>query len=184
MELQTINLKNCEKDYFYKSWELYESSFPSEEKRTLKEQNTIIKNENYNPIAFIKDENIVAILFFWSFTQHTFIEHFAVNPTLRGQSYGSKILEDFLSRHNNCILEIELLSDHITKKRFDFYKRFDFVINEHKHFQIPFRQNSEKLELLLLSYKDTLTKNEYDNLYLQMKNSLTVVENFNKGGIK
>lgn len=180
MNLKIINLKDCEKDYFYKAWELYKSSFPSEEKRTIKEQNIIVKNKKYNPIAFIKDENIVAILFFWSFTQHTFIEHFAVNPTLRGQSYGSKILEDFLSRHNNCILEIEPLSDHITKKRFDFYKKFDFVINEYKHFQIPFRQKSPKLELLLLSYKDKLTKNEYDKLYLQMKNSLTVVGNVNK----
>ncbi len=175
MELLIVNLKDCDEKYFRKAWELYENSFPSEEKRTINEQYIILEKENYFAKVFIKDEDIVGILFFWDFIHHTFIEHFAINSILRGQSYGSKILEDFLSKYKNCVLEIELIKDEITKKRFDFYNRFDFQINEHKHYQVPFRKNSKKLELLLLSHKNKLTKNEYQKLSTKMINSLTII---------
>lgn len=174
MNLKIDNLKNCNEKYFNKAWELYESSFPIEEKRTKDEQYIILKKENYNPTIFIKDEIVVGILFFWDFDKYIFIEHFAINPLLRSQSYGSIILEYFLSKYKNCILEIEQIDDEITKKRFNFYKRFDFVINKYKHFQIPFRKDSKKLELLLLSHKNHLTKFEYEDLYTNMKNHLTI----------
>ena len=63
--MKTLHLKNCEKNYFLEAWELYENSFPKEEKRTLAEQETILKDERYNPTIFIKDDEVVAILFFW-----------------------------------------------------------------------------------------------------------------------
>ena len=118
--MKTLHLKNCEKNYFLEAWELYENSFPKEEKRTLTEQETILKDERYNPTIFIKDDEVVAILFFWKYSNHTFIEHFAISQKLRGQSYGSKILEEFLENHKNVVLEIEPIFDEITQKRFDF----------------------------------------------------------------
>lgn len=172
--MKTLHLKNCEKNYFLEAWELYENSFPKEEKRTLAEQETILKDERYNPTIFIKDDEVVAILFFWKYSNHTFIEHFAISQKLRGQSYGLKILEEFLENHKNVVLEIEPIFDEITQKRFDFYKRFDFIINDYKHFQIPFRKDAKELELLILSHKNRLEETEYEKLYFEMKNSLTV----------
>ncbi len=174
MKLKIANLKDCSKKYFDKAWELYENSFPIEEKRTKDEQYIILEKENYNPLIFIKEEIVVGILFFWDFKECVFIEHFAINSLLRNQSYGSIIFEDFLTKYENYILEIEQIYDDITKRRFNFYKKFDFVINEYKHFQIPFRKDSKKLELLLLSHKNPLTKREYENLYSKMRNHLTI----------
>lgn len=172
--MKNLNLKKCDKRYFLDAWELYEYSFHEKEKRTLKEQEIILRDKRYEPIIFIKDNEVMAILFFWKFTKHIFIEHFAISYKSRGQLYGSKILADFLQKYQNVVLEIELISDEITQKRFNFYKRFDFVINNFKHFQIPFRKDSEELELLILSYKNKLEKIEYKELYFEMKNSLTI----------
>lgn len=172
--MKTLDLKNCDKKYFSQAWELYENSFPIEEKRTPKEQEIISKDERYNPIIFLKDDEVVAILFFWQYEKHTFIEHLAISHKLRGQSYGSKIIEDFLEKYKNVVLEIELISDEITQKRFNFYKRFNFIINDYKHFQIPFRKDAKELELLILSHNNKLEKTEYEKLYFEMKNSLSV----------
>lgn len=174
MDFETVNLKDFQHRYFEEAWNLYESSFPLEEKRTLEEQKIIAKDKGYKTIAVIKDGKVLAILFFWIFDKYTFVEHFAVNSTFRGKSFGSKILKDFLSKYENVVLEIELLKDETSKRRFDFYRRFEFVPNEYKHIQVPFREDSKELQLLLLSQKKSLSQEEYDYLYFQMKNSLTV----------
>lgn len=38
MDFETVNLKDFQHRYFEEAWNLYESSFPLEEKRTLEEQ--------------------------------------------------------------------------------------------------------------------------------------------------
>lgn len=172
--MKILNLKDSEIKHFLEAWNLYNDSFPKEEKRILKEQEIILKDKRYNPTIFVKNDEVVAILFFWKFEKYTFIEHFAISCKLRGQSYGTKILEDFLQKHQNVVLEIEPIFDEITSKRFDFYKKFNFIINDFKHFQIPFRNDSQELELLILSHKNKLEKIEYEKLYFEMKNSLTI----------
>ncbi|MGP2656840.1 GNAT family N-acetyltransferase [Malaciobacter sp. WC5094] len=171
MDLKIIDIKD--KDLFTKAWSLYENSFPSIEKRSLLEQETLMNNKIYKPLAFIEDDMIIAILFYWDFKPYSYIEHFAVNDKLRGMSYGSKILENFLQDKKDVILEIELISDEISHKRLKFYEKFDFKINEFKHYQVPFRKNQKDLELLLLSYKRKLSFDEYKKLYSQMKESLS-----------
>jgi GNAT superfamily N-acetyltransferase len=167
-------LKDINDKYFKKSWELYENSFPKNERRTLKEQEKIFKNDKYQAFVVLKNGELLAILFFWNFKKYTFIEHFAVSDKLRGRSFGSKILKDFLTKYDNVVLEIELLKDEICKKRLNFYEKLGFMMNAHKHFQVPFRENSHNLELLFLSYKKRLTKEQYEFLYSQMRSSLTV----------
>jgi len=174
MGLKTKKLQNHTSKYFDEAWKIYEDSFPTVEKRTLSEQKYIINDKRYTANVFLDQEKVVGILFYWEFQEHTFIEHFAVSPFYRGNSYGSSILLDFLEKHNNVVLEIELLHDDISKRRYEFYKRFGFMLNEHKHFQVPFRKDAKELELLLLSLNRPILKKEYKNLYEEMKESLSV----------
>ena len=62
--MKTLDLKNCEKNHFLEAWELYDNSFPKEEKRTLSEQETILKDERYNPTIFIKMMKLWLFYFF------------------------------------------------------------------------------------------------------------------------
>lgn len=170
MTFTVIDLKNS--DLFYKAWELYETSFPKIERRNINEQKQIQNDSRYKTYAYLDEDNFVGIVFYWDFDKFRFIEHFAVNPSFRGKSYGSKILESLLNTSNDVVLEIELISDEISKKRLRFYEKFDFKVNDFKHYQVPFREEQESLELLFLSHGRVLSKDEYEELYSQMKASL------------
>ncbi len=167
-KLNSIDDKN-----FKISWKIYEEAFPKEEKRFLSEQLELLSEPSYSAIACIVNDKIVGLLFYWELDEFYFIEHLAINKQLRGQDYGSKILTKFLKDKQNVVLEIEKITDTITQKRFDFYKKFDFYINEYTHYQIPFRKDDLPLELLILSYKKQLNNEEYKALYKNMQKALT-----------
>lgn len=174
MDFEVIKIDNIKNKFFPFAWDIYEYSFPQDEKRTLFEQEEILKNKNYNAFGYIKDGKLLAILFFWSFGKYTYIEHFAVDRSIRGKSIGSKIMKLFLSKYKNVVLEIEPLNDEICKKRLEFYRKFNFIVNEYKHFQVPFRAASKKLQLLFLSNNKKLKIDEYTFLYNKMEQNLTI----------
>lgn len=174
--MYSISIENKNDLYFEKAWQIYLESFPEQERRTINEQEKILKNKNFNMNCYIKNDLLIAIVFFWDINirdkNYTFLEHFAVNSKLRGKSYGSKILNEFIENNKNIILEIEPIIDEITQKRLKFYEKFGFVINKHEHFQVPFRKNAKELKLILMSQNSELSNKEYENLYKQMKEIL------------
>jgi len=174
--MHTIFIENQNNKYFEKAWQIYEDSFPQEEKRTLKEQLKLFNKKSFTMLCYVEDEIVLAILFYWQIQRYTYLEHFAVNSTQRGRSYGSKILQEFIDNNQNIILEIEPIIDEITKKRLDFYERFDFRVNTHIHFQVPFRKNDQKLKLLFLSHKKVLSDNQYTTLYQMMLQEMSYEE--------
>lgn len=166
--MNTIFIKNENNKYFKKAWKIYQEAFPPEEKRTLKEQIKLFDKRSFKMLCYVEDEVVLAILFYWQIDSYTYLEHFAVNTILRGRSYGSKILEEFISNNQNIILEIEPIIDEITQKRLAFYERFDFKVNNHTHFQVPFRKNAQELQLIFLSHKKALPDDKYKILYQMM----------------
>ncbi|WP_417326024.1 GNAT family N-acetyltransferase [Halarcobacter sp.] len=174
--MELVFIESKDNKYFDKAWQLYLDSFPEVERRTLEEQEEILTDKNFKMTCYVEDEVLISIVFFWKiYTKnkiYTFLEHFAVNSELRGQSYGSKILEKFISDNKNIVLEIEPIVDEITQKRLNFYERFDFVVNCYEHLQIPFRKDAQELKLVLMSQQKTLSQQEYKELYESMKKSL------------
>jgi len=170
--MELIFIENKKNKYFEKAWKLYLDSFPEIERRTLEEQEEILTDKNFKMTCYVEDEVLISIVFYWKISSYTFLEHFAVNSQLRGQSFGSKILQKFINDKKNIVLEIEPIVDEITQKRLKFYKKFGFVVNSHEHLQIPFREGAKELKLLLMSQEKTLSQQEYKVLYESMKKSL------------
>jgi len=170
--MELIFIENKKNKYFEKAWKLYLDSFPEIERRTLEEQEEILTDKNFKMTCYVEDEVLISIVFYWKISSYTFLEHFAVNSQLRGQSFGSKILQKFINDKKNIVLEIEPIVDEITQKRLKFYKKFGFVVNTHEHLQIPFREGAKELKLLLMSQEKTLSQQEYKVLYESMKKSL------------
>ena len=170
--MELIFIENKKNKYFEKAWKLYLDSFPEIERRTLEEQEEILTDKNFKMTCYVEDEVLISIVFYWKISSYTFLEHFAVNSELRGQSFGSKILQKFINDKKNIVLEIEPIVDEITQKRLKFYKKFGFVVNSHEHLQIPFREGAKELKLLLMSQEKTLSQQEYKVLYESMKKSL------------
>jgi len=178
--MNTIFIENQHNKYFEKAWQIYEESFPVEEKRTLKEQIKLFDKKSFTMLCYVEEEIVLAILFYWQIDSYTYLEHFAVNSTLRGRSYGSKILQEFIDNNQHIILEIEPIIDKITQKRLDFYERFDFKVNNHIHFQVPFRKNTQELQLIFLSHKKVLSVEEYTTLYQMMLKEMSYEDNILK----
>jgi len=170
--MELIFIENKKNKYFEKAWKLYLDSFPEIERRTLEEQEEILTDKNFKMTCYVEDDVLISIVFYWKISSYTFLEHFAVNSQLRGQSFGSKILQKFINDKKNIVLEIEPIVDEITQKRLKFYKKFGFVVNTHEHLQIPFREGAKELKLLLMSQEKTLSQQEYKVLYESMKKSL------------
>ena len=175
--MHTIFIENQNNKYFEKAWQIYEDSFPQEEKRTLKEQLKLFNKKSFTMLCYVEDEIVLAILFYWQIQRYTYLEHFAVNSTQRGRSYGSKILQEFINNNQNIILEIEPIVDETTQKRLDFYQRFDFKVNNHIHFQVPFRKDAQELKLIFLSHKNLLSVEEYTTLYQTMLEKMSYEDN-------
>ncbi|PHO10676.1 hypothetical protein CPG37_02210 [Malaciobacter canalis] len=173
--MQEIKLESIETELFKATWSLYEGSFPSNEKRELSVQEKILKNQNYTALCYLDSKKqLIALLFYWKLGEFYFIEHFAVHPKCRGQSYGTKILNEFLKDKKNVVLEIEPVCDEQTKKRLDFYKRANFVENNYEHYQIPLKKDDKSIILTLLSYEKAINNEEYSKLHKLMQESLAI----------
>lgn len=171
--MKTIHIKNKNDFYFQQAWDIYEESFPKDEKRTLSEQLKLLEKDTYTMLGHIENDTLLSILFYWQIDTYTYLEHFAINSTLRGKNYGSKILKQFILENKNIILEIEPIIDEITQKRLSFYEKFNFVVNKHIHFQVPFREDANDLELLLLTQNTVLTDDEYLSFYEKLQKELS-----------
>lgn len=162
-------IKNTNHPKFLEAWEIYQNSFPIEEKRVLEEQKQIFENKNYKFLLYLKEEKVIGFLASWESLDYTFVEHFAVSSKNRGQNFGSWIFKDFIKEKKNIVLEIDLPKDELSKRRLAFYEKFDFIKCPFKHFQIPFRKDEEELELMLLSYKKIPSEEKYKEIFKNLK---------------
>ncbi|MBQ6895574.1 MAG: GNAT family N-acetyltransferase, partial [Clostridia bacterium] len=115
-------LKNNEFDDVYS---IMEDSFPEDERRPYDEQKMLLNKENYH-IYVVKNTigRISAFIAVWNFKDFIFLEHFAVDSSLRNSGIGSRVLKDIKSKYNKIIcLEVEHPESEITRRRVGFYER-------------------------------------------------------------
>ena len=81
---------------FDASFSLYESSFPPNERRTRADHLLALQDTDFLPLGAVEDGRLLADVFVWQTEDFVYLEHFAVQPSLRGQGTGSRILRDCL----------------------------------------------------------------------------------------
>lgn len=148
---------------------LYEQAFPLHEKRTSKHQITALRHARYHLLCFLEQNTLVGFVGYWSFPQYIYIEHYAINQTLRGQGYGSRLL-NALSEDTDktVILEIDPIVDVISEKRLKFYKSLGFVENDYSHNHPPYQDGLNAHKLIVLSSEKAISSEQY----LQFKHDL------------
>lgn len=101
------------------------------------------------------------VVFFssWDLTGFTYIEHFAVERTCRGQGVGSAALQAFVAEHpGTVILEVEPPWTGVDAvRRIAFYKRLGFLYNPVHHVQPPYALGLEPVVLHLMSFPEPVT---------------------------
>ena len=159
--MKYTRIKNTEHSLFMQAWKLYKKAFPSEERRQLRTQKKIMGNPLYHFEIITDNGKFIGFILWWEFENIRYIEHLAILPRLRGKRYGLRVIERFIAKSEaGILLEVEHPTTEINKRRIGFYQRIGFVINKYKYKQPPHKKNGSPVPLILMTYPNTITKEE------------------------
>ncbi len=150
---------------FKKAWQLYTETFPKNERRDLEIHEFLMKNTPaFHCEVLLQNKQFLGLLFWWKFEQLSFIEHFAISPTLRNKGIGQIVLQNFITETKiPIILEVEPAHNSAQKKRIAFYERLGFHLNKFHYQQPPYRKEDGFTPLRLMSYPQVLSQQNFDN---------------------
>ena len=93
----------AESDHSHFAQELFEEAFPEQERPPF----STIRRRDSGKIHFLVAENgdePVGILSYWTFDDLVYVEHFAIDPDLRGQGLGKAVFLNFLSQQREQVV--------------------------------------------------------------------------------
>ena len=152
---------------------IYRESFPIDEQRPVESIARLIAEEpRYTMYAIVddneeenEDENSkhntlntkqpIGLLTTWFFDEFIYIEHFAIDPELRSQGYGSKAMSTFIKQQGKpIVLEAEPPTDELTRRRIRFYERQGLTLYDFPYLQPAYTEASQPVELRLMGTLD------------------------------
>ena len=98
----------------------------------------------------------LGLLTTWHFEEFIYIEHFAIDPNLRSQGYGTEAIKAFIKEQGKpIILEAEPPTDDITRRRIRFYERSGLTLYDFPYIQPAYTPTSNPVELRLMGTLNT-----------------------------
>ncbi len=160
-ELTVHRLRRAEDTSFAACWELYEASFPPEERRTLPCHGAAMAGAgDFRCLCFHDAAGLAGIAFCWQAAAFLYVEHLAIVPERRGQGLGHRLLDYLAGRGLPLILEIEPVVDAATERRWHFYRSAGFHRLPFAHLQPIYRHGDSPLPLELLSFPHAMSATE------------------------
>lgn len=153
-----------QQELFEDVYEIMSASFPETEYRTKQGQAKLLKRSAYRLLTESDHaDRTIAFLAVWEFSELRFMEHLAVDPSVRGGGVGNKLVQKYLEEQSEklTILEVELPEDELSARRISFYERLGFHLNEYSYAQPPLREGGAPLPLKIMSYSRPLTEQEF-----------------------
>lgn len=137
-------------------WDLYQSAFPLEERRSLDAHQLAMHEPDLHCLHLSDENGFVGIATCWFQGNFAYIEHLAVQPKRRGARLGHGIV-DLLKQHfaKPHFLEIEIPVDAKQLARQRFYEDCGYMPLSCAHQQLPFHRGAEPLPLRLMSKAST-----------------------------
>jgi len=162
--LQIIPLQNHKTQIEF-SKNLYENSFPEEERREFSQLIDIYKNHNLELNLITQENQLVGILNQWKFDEVLYIEHLAIHPEYRNKKIASKVLEELSKTYKTIFLEVELPLNETSKRRIGFYQRAGFCIEPYNYYQPPYRKGEKTIKMhIMTKSKKPINENEYKEI--------------------
>lgn len=161
--MEFLRIEPTDKTRWNRVWELYESSFPTAEKRKEDDHIRAMENPQFHPLSAWEGDLLVGLLFFWEWENYRYLEYLAVNTELRGRSFGSQLLRHLSDAGHTVILEIDPLSNELSVRRLQFYERNGYTLTPYRYMHLPYRLETQTQELLILSYPEMITKEQHED---------------------
>lgn len=119
------------------------------------------QTSHYALEAWFDEDVFIGLSGCWQFAGYCYVEHLAIDDTLRSRGYGKQLLAQILTRAPLTILEIDPLSSEIAHKRLRFYQSMGFHANPWAHRHPTYHQGIADHELLVLSYPQPIDERQY-----------------------
>lgn len=179
-----MEFRNLDEKDYPAFLELYNSSFPVNERRIYKSAEHVanfVKEKGGKFHAFAVDdggEYFLGFMSYWIFEGYVYIEHFAVQPEHRGKNIGRKMLSHlFETVSPNVLIEVEKPETTDAKRRIAFYEKCGFKLREDINYvQPPYSAEQSGMEMLLMTHGEVKLRDTRD-----MREMLTEVYNVNVG---
>ena len=110
----------------------------------------------------------VGDMLYWRTDLFAYVEHFCIEPNLRGRRYGQRALEALCAQCGLVILEIDPTVDEISIRRKGFYERCGYVANAFAHVHPPYQAANRGHELIVMSYPHAISQSEFDSFTLDL----------------
>lgn len=150
---------------FFKVYKLMKEAFPKSEIRNEKGQRSLLDHPGYRLYTAKKEGQVHGLLAVWQFETFDFIEHFAVDSSLRGNGLGSRLLKDYLETAGKTVfLEVEEPATELAKRRIVFYERLGFCLNDFDYIQPDLQQGQSSLLLKNMTYPYKSSKKDFEHM--------------------
>ena len=152
-------------EHFRQAWEIYEASFPVDERRPLSAHLQTQSDSRYTFTPLLDEARIVVgVLGYWRFESFTFLEHIAISSTCRGTGIGTstvKGLQD--AAHLPLILETELPEMNAqAPKRIRWYESLGFHSNQQDYVQPAYAKHQNPVPSRIMSYPHRLSLQDFE----------------------
>ena len=145
--------------------DLYKISFPYHEQREAASQADILSDAEYRFYVIYDEETFVGLMLCWETGASIYVEHFCIQPEMRGRRYGQRALEYLKRAGKTILLEIDPPADEISSRRKGFYERCGFTENPYPHVHPPYHDGSAGHPLVVMSSPERISAEEYEEFY-------------------
>jgi ribosomal protein S18 acetylase RimI-like enzyme len=130
--------------------QLYELSFPVEERRNLSAQQLLLENGALQLQVIEKNGVFAGFIFCWLLTDFIFIEHFAIVAAQRGGGIGSRVMTLLMAQYRKIVLEVEPPQSTDAIRRIAFYEGLGFHAYPYPYRQPSYRAGGTPLIMWLM----------------------------------
>lgn len=158
------------KEIFEQYFALLQASFPTSERRDYAGHLGEFSEEKFSSLCYIPDK-LRGFINSWDFEDFVYVEHFAVDPQLRGNGTGSALMNALRSTAGEkpLVLEVEPPQEsEIAARRVNFYKRLGFELNSFKYIQPPLIKGEKPIPLCIMSAPATLSQSDFSRIVSAM----------------
>lgn len=131
-------------------WAFLNRNFKSSELRSKDSQLKAFKHKTYR-VSYIDG----AFVLWWDFKKLIFCEYIVVSTDTQRMGIGTRLLKHMSYKKKPIVLEVGKKSTLLS-----FYTKNGFVVNNYGYNALPLNEE-EAEDYYLLSYKETLTQEEY-----------------------
>lgn len=147
--------------------QLLVASFPPEEYRPLEELRRYSDGKASFRNNVILHNNVpIGLLTYWDFHAFCYIEHFAIDPSLRNGGYGKAALQHLcqLLPDMPIVLEVEEPLTEMAQRRIRFYQHQDFTLWEKEYLQPPYKPGDGCLPMRLMAYGNLACGQDFEHV--------------------